>query len=580
MYVRKVLHKEPFQYADSSTFNGTSTANLVSSGADWTITNNGTSVPYITSPAAGTAKYLTNYTTTTLPSTQCMFEIECNASAFGTEGVGLIFCANANAKTFATAYRLRQDATTLFIDEYASSTWSNVESFALNGTAGLDYFYRIIYFKAALTVQGISISGPAAGDIYVYRGTSYDNLAYVGKANDSSGLLSGGFFGPFKGNNATGVFGAMGAYGLWNLDVDYVDVKHKLDADSEATIGMVRNSEALNSTYSVGDRIEVWVPDVDMEQGTELVRLYFDGKVEVNPNMPGKDYYQAFGHTRELAQQHWNNGTATMNGTATSYLRTRLNSYCSPSGVNTSQTTTSVLHSNNLKTSIVESNRSVQAMRADMAFKKLCSEVGYSSFFFPDCRFFVTDTMFDPSITISSASQYLRMLEPEIVYDGKQITNVINNYYGGCLGVPVNGTNGTSIASTGVRAREVIDVLVNTSAVGTNVNSGLLTNYSENLAIVKMSLIQQFMNVFPGMKIGLILAGTGIGTNGTSDTDSWSAQSMTCNETHYDSRTGVHEIVLVPADSDSPKIRAWPLSDKIDPSKNLRNLGSQVAFLG
>lgn len=577
MYVRKIVHKEPFQHPNGTNFSSSSTESLISSTAsNWTITNNGTALAYITSPAAGAQVYLTNYSSATPPA-HAIFDLHVKASAWstatnGTEGMGLVFCANNRADSFTTGYRLRQTNGSLFMEELASGTWSQLGSHNTGAALNTDYYYRVLFFRTAYTLQGISLSGPTAGKFYVYRGTSYDNMRYVTSFTDSSGLLSGGYFGIYKGSATTLTSKIMGSYGFWDLDVDYVDISHKLSEDSSATVGMARNTDQLNYRYSIGDRLEIWVPDQDQDTSVQYLRLFFDGQVEVNPVTSKKDYYSCVGNTKELSRLHWYNGT-TAHGTVTGYLRGKLSDHYTQQGVNGSASLTSVLHSNGLKTSTTETSRDIRGTQMDLVFKSFCSELGYHHFFYPDGRFVISDTLLDERKTINGSAEYSRMLEPELFYDGRQIVGQVSSYHNG-WGMPVQSSNGTSNTTFGVRGLPFVDMLVNDSAVAGRINQQLLSNNNDNLAIAKLTFVSQHMDIFPGMKVGLILPGTIIGTNsGSAEVDTWYYESMTCTEHHFDSRKGTNIIVLVYNDQSNPdtaKTRELPVPIKptIDRTKD------------
>lgn len=581
MYVRKVVYKDPFQYANGSTFDSSSSANLKGSSANnWTITNNGTALAYVTSPAAGTQMYLTNYTSATVPS-HVVFDFHVKASTLvygtnGTEGMGLVFCANGSAGTFTTAYRMRQTQGYIYVEELAGGTWSSKGSIASNGTSNQDYYYRIMFFRTDFSVQGLTF-GPEAGDIYIYKGTSYDKLDYVYKFTDSSGLLSGGWFGLYKGSGSTILSRGMGMFNFWNMDIDYVDVKHKLDEDSQATFALSRNPDRLNAYYTVGQRVEIWVPDLDADTGEDYLRLFFDGEVEVNPNLTKKDYYQALGQTKELSRLHWVNGT-TANGPATDYLSSKLSGFPRQSGVNGSASVATALHHHGLKVSVTETHRDIQGTSMDLTFRKLCSELGYSRFQLPDGRFIISDTLIDPGITINGTSPYSRLLEHEIYYDGRQIVNVVNGYHSGWSST-TSASNGTNLSVYGARGATVVDMNITNSLNSGYINSNLIENYANNPAIVKLPFACQNLNVFPGMKIGLKLPGSPIGTNlYDADLNNWVEEYMTCTEHHFDSRTGINTIVLVYNDQDSPdtpRTRDLPVGVMTTPDRTRAYLSGQ-----
>lgn len=569
MFIRKVLRKEYFHYTNGTYFDsGTALYNTASTADNWTVTYNGTTGGYVTSPTAGTEMYLSNALGVTVPETQLMFEFHCKASAWngtntnGTEGVGLAFCTDAIANaTVSTGYRLRQCADGLYVDQMTAGNWTNLIN--INATAALntDYYYRIIFFAHSIYLHGAKIGNGTAGSMYIYRGTTYDSLDYKGTTAGSPVYVTGNH-GPYKGSATTATFKNFGVYGMYNLDIDYCVVEHKLDEDSRLTFALTRNPDQIRKLYSVNDRVETWLPETDLENAKDLLRLYFDGKIEGNPN-DNKEYFTAIGHTRELARLPWYNGTL-QNGTVSGLIRSKLGTFGGTTNIPLVSSTDRafVLHGLNVNGTSLETSRYIQGKDVYTTMKQLMSEVDYFSFYYPDGRFIVSDKLLDESIVIDTTSQYLMAEEPEVYYDGTQMINLASNYYNGYT-TPLNGSDSTSVQAYGPRGGSVVDMHVNSTVQAGRVNTNIIANNCGNPEIVRLRLLQSYFNVLPGKKIGVKLAGTALGTNDYDiHTENWTTYFMTCTETRYDSRDGIHEIVLVVNDqngSDTAVTRDLPI---------------------
>ena len=573
MAIRKVLHRDYFHYTNGSTFNQISTASLISNGTeDWTVTYDGVTGGFITSPAGGSEEVLTNYEPVTHPATQVMWDCHINCSAWTTEvsgdnGAGLAFMLNGNAGTFTEGYRLRQANDGIYVDQYNGSTWVNVESFSTTADLDTDYYFRIAYAVAAYKIQDIiTIPNFAKGYIHVWRGTSQDVMTYIGKAIIVNGTLtSGPFFGLVKGSGTTFTSKGMGMYRFWDVDTDYEDVTHQMDEDSTLTFAFTRNSDKIVQNYSVSDRVEVWCHESDIENSVERLRLYFDGKIQTAPSVD-KSYYQALGFSVELADMHWNGSTVT--GATTTALKGILNGHAGLKQVTSSTTSTYVLHNLNVKPSALETNRTVYGKNANIPFKQMMTELGYFFMYLPDGRFIVSDTLIDPSITLNGTSQYLRISDMEFWYDGKQVATQMNDYFDGWTSGPGTAANGTLAGTLGTKARTIVDMHVLDSTRAGYVTGNLKRNYGRNPEIIKLDLIMQHFDIFPGQKIGVALAGIGSAISNWDDGTpaNWNTIYMTCTSTHWDSRTGIHEIVLCMNDQDSADSavqREYPLKKKV-----------------
>lgn len=569
MYVRRVIHKERFHYTNGSAFNSTSTAELVSSGAAWTVTYDAVLGGYITSPAAGVQRYLTNYDAMSMPTSQVMFDAHVKATAWnataqnGTEGFGILFLADDVPGSMTEAYRLRNDPTVMYLERLNGTVWSGVGTLNVNSTLNTDYYYRLYYAMTDYYVESLPISNFQAGYLHIYRGTSYDNMAYVGKIIDNGTYLTAGsYFGLYKGSGSTVVSNSMGCFTVWDTQVADVDVKHEMDSNSYCTFTRPRNSDELSLSYLISERVEVWVPEANISTGADLVRLYFDGKIVMNPSI-SSDVYSAEGFVSELENLHWQNGTV-QNGTVSGTLRSILAGNGGKRAIptNGSLTNTYVLHGLNLNSSSDEGDRLIQGKTAVVTFKQMCTELNYSFFHFPDGRFLVSDTLLDSGQAFNATSRFERIEDIEVWYDGKQIVSVVNNYHNG-WSTPVSNSSASIVSTYGPRTRTVVDMLQQGATQAGRVNSVILNNYGCNPEIVKISYGLQHFDILPMMKVNLTLAGIGGAISNWDDgtPSNWTNQAFTVQSTHYDSRTGLHEIIYVLNDqnaTDSPVSRSYP----------------------
>lgn len=588
MYTRKVRLKEYMHHTNATTYASGSTAQLIGSTADnWTVAY-ASNVGKVSSPDTATANYLTNYVAHAVDNHQ-IYECSITPTAgidedtsSSDQGVGFVFRASANATSFASAYRLRQTGTHLYLEKTTDSgvNWTELGQYDETAAVSTRYYYRVIYAATAMTVYGVA-TNLTAGKFMVYRttvpgvfGSKLTNVSGTGTEVDASPLIAGGFMGPFAGSadaspdNPEVDCWYMGAFKMFDPDVRGVKVSDKLSETSTLSMSFSRNPDTLQGTwtsstdssgYGIGDRIEcIAIQDDPANSRSEEVTI-FDGRVEVLPVM-GEKVLGAKGWTVELEDMHWREAT-TQTGAVTTELATLL---VSDSGIIANQagttTATYVLHDLDITADAQTTERVIQASNAFVVFNQLCGEIGYWFSFRPDCRFLVKSDMENMAAhTIDATDSDHNILFFQALYDGNQIKNVVSEYYTGWA-APGSSTDATSLGNYGVRNGILTDMFVQSSTVAGNIGGNKIAGLKDNLRIVKVQMIMQGFDIFPGDRVDVILAGTELGTNDyDADTNNWSAARMTCTEKSYNSLDGVVHLVLTRADdaSDTAYSRNW-----------------------
>lgn len=604
---RKVIYKEYLHHPNGNTYNNSSTAYLCSNTADvWTVTYNSITGGYISPVANDTEMYLTNYDSFSSPG-QMIFEcavtpiqnIDENGPAEGDEGVGFIFMSTQKGSDgILASYRLRMTDTYIYLERATAGVWSELGKYSYPAVNSTKYYLRVLYAYTGLSMFGHT-SNLTAGKFMVYAtdvegnyGSKLTNVSGTGTEVDGSPILAGymGFY--IGANGLSGSpdanFHYMACYRIWDLDVTEFKYSHEISMDSKASLQRVRNPWQIRSSfwddneapYSIGDRVELVVFEDDRENGIRPERIVFDGKVDKLPDFDVSGM-RLVGHTVEMAERNWQKSTQTGQITTTV-----LNDVLPEDGGTTSKEPvtpdpahTYVLHRNNIDTTnATNTNRKIQGVMANISISKLLNEIGYFYFLRPDGRFFIRGNSIDESQNIDSRDTTLNILGYDSCWDGEQIVNDVDGYHDSWSS-PTNKNDSTSLGSYGPRGMTRVDMHQMGSTVSDNSNQEKINNYKGNKFMVKVKLLQQKFDVYPGNQVGVVLAGTKIGTVNYAQTPgSWSPYPMTVNKCEYDSATGIHEIMMVEARAGStrPFTRAWPFDrDSLGIGRDLGNLYSQ-----
>lgn len=588
-YIRKVRLKEWFHHASGTTYDSSSTEQLIGSTADdWTETY-ALNVGKVSGPTTAVANYLTNYTPHTVDKYQvyeCSFTPTAGldeSTSNSDQGVGWIFRANDKANAYTHAYRLRQNDTALYLEKTVDSgvNWTELGKYAQTAVVDTKYYYRVLFADSAMTVYGTA-TNLTAGKFMVYRTTTKGvygrklvNSSGSGTEVDGSPLTAGGYMGPFVGEtDGSAVQPDMdvwnfAAYKMFEADVQGVKVKDRFSEVSKFTVAFSRNPDTLAGTwmttsdstiYDVGDRIEGIGIEDDRTNGNEVETVIFDGRVEVLPTM-SRNVIICEGWTTELANMHWQDSTA-LTGAVTTELATQLaDDGGIIGGTAGTESKTYVLHDLNIAAIATTTERVVQASNSLITFNQLCQEINYWHSFRPDGRFLVQKDMENTQVhTISNQDDKLNFLEFFALFDGKQIINATSEYYNRWA-TPGSTTDATSKSDYGVRNNVHADMFIQGSTVSGQVGANIISNQKDKLRMVRLQLMQQGLDIFPGDRVDVIIAGTELGTNDyNTNTATWVSARMTCTEKDYNSLTGIVSIVLTRADdaSDTAYHTKWP----------------------
>ena len=588
-YIRKVRLKEWLHHATATTYDNSSTDQLIGrTSDDWTVTY-ALDIGKVSGPQTATANYLTNYTAHTIDKYH-MYETSFTPlqgldedTSNSDQGVGLLFRADGRADAYASAYRLRQTDTTLYLEKTTNSGvgWTELGKYAETAVADTRYYYRVLFSDSAMSIYGTA-TNLTAGKFMVYRTTTVGvygrklaNTSGTGTEVDGAPLTAGGFMGPFVGEtDGSAVQPDMdcwnfSAYKMFEADVRSLKIKDKMSEVSKLTVSFSRNPDTLAGTwlsstdttlYGVGDRIEVIGIEDDRANAHEVETPIFDGRVEILPS-DNRTSLGCDGWTTELGNMHWQDSTK-LTGAVTTELGTQLAGDGGIiGGTAGTETEAYVLHNLNIIALATTTERVVQASNSLITFNQLCQEIDYWHSFRPDGRFLVRTDMEDTqSHSILNSDANLNFLEFIAVFDGNQIKNVVSEYYTGWPS-PGNSTDATSKSDYGVRNNVFSDMFIQNSTVAGRVGDNIVSKFKNNLRLVKIQLMQQGLNIFPGDRVDVILAGTELGTNDyDTDTGNWSVARMTCTEKEYNSATGIVSLILTRADdaNDEAFHNSWP----------------------
>ena len=590
-YVRKVKCREEFHHANGDTFNnGTADFLRGSVPQQWTMTYDSTTGGSVAGPNIASEVYLTNHDNQVYGiENQMMFEIGIEASSIAhsaTTGMGMIFMADAMGGTWTNCYRLRQTATTLYIEKSGDSgaNWTTIGSDSIAGAPNTVTHYRVIYCPQTLDFYGISgslVQGYFAVYSSIDRELVHDNLVLT-CTDSSSPLTAGGYMGVYSGVSANIDCYYFGAYRLWELNVARVKYEHEINETSLAEVTFERNPDRIQPYWSEADVVEIWNREEDRENSYTRLRRVFHGQVEVIPVANKTAQINLVGMMDELKRQQVQAGSA-YTGTIESTIQNILPEDGSNQGL-MGGTTTHYLHRLNISITSQNTNRYFQGATGDIELLKILAEDGDFMFYHPDGRFFIRKTLVDDSLELDGTSYYNNIISINYLNDLTQVFNDVDVYYNGWSASPSSSTDATSRSAFGQRARVISDMNGLSSTIAGNVGTETLDSTKTSPRIIEIGIAQQHFNIFPGYMVSCILPGTDVGTNATAglpdpDTGNWVAEDCTVVKVTYDSAasdTGNHKIYVVKnnqAAGTTPIIRKIGDLGSID--KTTRNLYAQ-----